>query len=311
VSTALTGGLLAAVLCAALTPLAGRLATRLGIVAGANPDVPTHTRPVPLLGGVAIVAGVAPVLAMAAAADPRWRALVLALVPLVLLGLYKDWAERPLSPILQLVVQGVAAGVLVWGGLRLDVLPHPAADAAASVFLCLWIVNSWNFIDVMDGLAASVAVVCAVTFALAAAHLGDRTAAAVSLAVAGGALGFLLHNRPPARIFMGDVGSFSLGLSFAALVLAMSSDVGSGAGALFLVAVPLADVAFSSLVRIRAGRSPLAGGAEHLCLRLLARGWKGPVIVAAASLAAAAGGTAGLFLLRQAYAPPAATTTTE
>jgi UDP-GlcNAc:undecaprenyl-phosphate GlcNAc-1-phosphate transferase len=311
VSAALAGALLAAVLCAALTPLAGRLASRLGIVAGANPDVPTHTRAVPLLGGVAILSGVAPVLAMAAAADSRWRAFALALVPLLLLGLYKDWAERPLSPALQLAVQGAAAGVLVWGGLRLDVLTHPAADAAASVFVCLWIVNSWNFIDVMDGLAASVAVVSAVAFALAAGHLGDRTAAAVAFAIAGGALGFLLHNRPPARIFMGDVGSFALGLSFAALVMATSRGVGSGAGALLLVAVPLADVAFSSLVRIRAGRSPLVGGAEHLCLRLLARGWRVPVILAAASIAAAAGGTAGLFLLRQDQAPPAATTTTE
>ncbi|HEY0150561.1 MAG TPA: hypothetical protein VGB92_01105, partial [Longimicrobium sp.] len=93
-SAALAGALVAAVVCAVLTPLAGRLALRLRIVAGANPDVPTHTRAVPLLGGVAIVAGMTPALALAAAADSRWRALALALVPLLLLGLYKDWAER-------------------------------------------------------------------------------------------------------------------------------------------------------------------------------------------------------------------------
>jgi UDP-GlcNAc:undecaprenyl-phosphate GlcNAc-1-phosphate transferase len=290
---ALFSAALAFAICVALVPGLGRLAGRYGFVAEPNPDVPTHSRPIPLLGGVAILAGQLPVLLFAAARDRVWLVVLTALLPVTLLGLYKDRVAAPLSPFLQILVQVASTVLLIGGGLRLDVIADPRIDAAVSAVVCLWVINAWNFVDVADGLAASLAIVCALGFAACLLALGDTLGAAVLAAVAGSSGGFLRFNRPPARIFMGDVGSFSLGLVFTATAFDVSRDPQSGAGALLLLAVPLLDVAVSAGRRLLAGRSPFQGGAEHVSLWLLSRGWRTTSVIAAASIVAIAFGLAG------------------
>ena len=275
----------AAVIAERVTPHAAALALRARCVAHPSPHVPTHTRAMPLLGGVAIVAGVAPWIAIAAAIDPRWCALPAALIPIAALGVYKDRVQAPVSPIAQLAVQAAAAACLWWGGLRVGARAG-AIDLAATVALVVAIVNAWNFLDVIDGLAASVAAPAAI----ALAALGDRAAALVAIALAGAALGYLRHNWPPARVFMGDLGSFGLGATFAALVLA-----GGGrtrAASLLALIVPLGELAFTIASRIAAGRSPLRGGGEHASLRLLRRGWPSARIDTLAGAITAAAGLA-------------------
>jgi UDP-N-acetylmuramyl pentapeptide phosphotransferase/UDP-N-acetylglucosamine-1-phosphate transferase len=271
--------LAAMIVAHAVTPAAGRLAHRVGCVAHANPDVPTHRRAVPLLGGLAIVAGLAPWLAVAAVREPRWVALAIALVPLVALGAYKDRVERPVAPVAQLIVQAIAAGVLWAGGFRVAG-GGVFGSAGLTIALAIVVINAWNFIDILDGLAASVAAASAVSFALGGS--------VVAAALAGASIGYVRHNWPPARIFMGDVGSFTIGLTFVALILDRPS--GCGGAAMLTMIVPLGDFAFTVVSRIAAGKSPMAGGAEHLPLRLIARGWSGVrVNVVACAVAIAAG----------------------
>ncbi len=290
---AAVAAVLAFCICGALVPGLARLADRYGFVAPPNPDVPTHSRPIPLLGGVAILAGVLPVLLWAAGFERVWLVVLAALFPVAALGLYKDRVGEPVSPFLQLLVQGASACILIAGELRLDLVSNPTLDAALTAVLCLWVINAWNFVDVADGLAGSLTVVCALGFVACLLVRHDPVGAAVLAAVAGSSGAFLRFNRPPARIFMGDVGSFSLGVLLSAAALLVSRDTRSAAGALLLLGLPLLDVAFSAALRLRAGRSPLRGGAEHLSLRLLARGWRTTAVVAAAALVSVALGVLG------------------
>jgi UDP-N-acetylmuramyl pentapeptide phosphotransferase/UDP-N-acetylglucosamine-1-phosphate transferase len=293
------GAVLAFLVCGVLVPVLSRLADRYGFVAPPNPDVPTHSRPIPLLGGIAMIAGELPVLLLAAVVDRVWLAVLVALAPVAVLGLYKDRVGEPVSPFIQLLVQAASTLILMAGGLRLDVVADPRLDGAITVVVCLWVINAWNFVDVADGLASSLAIVCALGFVACRLAVRDVVGAAVLAAVAGSSGAFLWFNRPPARIFMGDVGSFSLGVIFSASALLVSRDAQSGAGALLLLAVPLLDVAISAGLRLRAGRSPLWGGREHVGLGLLARGWRTTAVVAFASIVSIALGVAGFVAVAE------------
>jgi UDP-GlcNAc:undecaprenyl-phosphate GlcNAc-1-phosphate transferase len=215
------------------------------------------------------------------------------LVPVAVLGLLKDRGREPVSPFIQLLVQGASTLMLMAGGLRLDVVADRRLDGGLTAVVCLWVINAWNFVDVADGLAGSLAIVSAVGFVGCLLALRDGVGAAVLGAVAGSSAGFLRFNRPPARIFMGDAGSFSLGVVFAGSTLSVSGDARSGAGALLVLAVPLLEVAISVARRLGAGRSPFQGGPEHVSLSLLARGWPTAAVIAAASLVSIALGVAG------------------
>jgi len=258
---------------ALLTPLASRVAKKLGIVAHANPEVPTHTKTIALLGGMAILAGLLPVLLIAQRGDGRWRMVLLALFPVVLVGLYKDKVESPVSSLIQIGVQTLAVLPLLYGGLRLSVSGIVPVDLFLTIIASLWIMNSWNFLDVMDGLASGVATIIAALFAVIALRFGEIPLALVASSLAGCTFGFLLHNLPPAKIFLGDSGSFAIGLLFAVFTLFSSSGIRSMAACGLLLFVPLFDLVFASVARWRAGRSPVNAGAEHISLQLLNRGW--------------------------------------
>src|SRR5687768_7504322 len=117
-----------------------------GVLAPANPDVVTHDRPVPLLGGVAIMAGLACGL-LWLGFDPSLEARYLAGLSLVIgLGLFKDLRQREFSPTIQMLVQITAVGILV-----LDDPSSPPLYLTGRVLFGVLLINGINFIDVMDG----------------------------------------------------------------------------------------------------------------------------------------------------------------
>lgn len=287
------------VVVALATPIAGWVARRLNIIAHPNPDVVTHRQIIPLLGGAAILAAFLPLAWFAQQTDPRWKFVGLGMIPLLLLGLYKDKVQCAVSPILQIAVQILSVLPIIFAGMPFRWTGVFYFDFVLTVPFCLWIINAWNFLDVMDGLAGGVALVAALFFAMSTVHSGDGQLTFLAIGFAGCMAGFLLHNFPPAKIFLGDIGSFTLGLFFVACALfAPRGGTRILASVLFLF-VPLFDVVLTTLTRLRTGRSPGVGGREHLSLQLLSEGWSNWKVISAAYLLATIVGLAGIYFFAQ------------
>jgi UDP-GlcNAc:undecaprenyl-phosphate GlcNAc-1-phosphate transferase len=165
--------------------------------------------------------------------------------------------------------------------------------------------NAFNMLDNMDGLAAGVALIAAVLFAAAQAAVGSLFVPAVLLVLAGALGGFLVHNRFPARLFMGDAGSNFIGFVLGALTIAgtyyRSRPPFSPYGVLaplLVMAVPLYDMTSVVLIRIRAGRSPFLGDRSHFSHRLVERGLTPKQAVRTIDLVTLAGGLGALLLHR-------------
>ena len=231
---------------------------------------------------------------------------------LMLLGLADD--RRGLDWRLRLGVQTAVAVVLVALGWRMSLflewLNMPWLMAALSVLWIVGLVNSFNMLDNMDGLSAGVAAIAAAMFA-AMMLLTPRPdnnqpqlfVAGLLLVIVGSLLGFLWHNRPPARLFMGDAGSYLVGY-----LLAMATLTGTFAGVglpkhailgpLCVLAVPLYDTATVVWIRLRSGRSPFVGDKSHFSHRLVELGLTKTQAVLTIYLATATCGL-GALLLRQ------------
>ena len=320
-------GLLAVafVLSAGLCALARRWAERLGFL-----DRPGghkgHAAPVPLGGGVAVwlttlaMPAVGWLVAWAGggwlpaeiaryAAGVRSQggelAVILGLATVVMLmGLADD--RFALGWRLRLGIQ-VAAGVLLAvAGVRVTLFGlGPYVGGAVTVLWVVGLTNAFNFLDNMDGLAAGVGLIAASLFAVAQAAAGSLFVPAVLLGLVGALGGFLLHNRYPARLYMGDAGSNFLGFLLGALTVA-GTYYRQGAGVsrlsvltpLLVMAVPLYDTTSVVLIRLREGRSPFLGDRRHFSHRLVERGLTPPQAVRTIDLVTLACGLGALLLHR-------------
>ncbi|MBM3665280.1 MAG: undecaprenyl/decaprenyl-phosphate alpha-N-acetylglucosaminyl 1-phosphate transferase [Actinobacteria bacterium] len=271
----------AAIVVLILTPATMALARRLGAV-----DQPStrriHDRPVPRLGGPAIVLGFLLPALWFLPVDPAARGLVAGAVLIAALGMVDDILG--MQPAVKLVGQVACACVPVAAGLTIDHLTLPffgAFDLGAAQYplTILWfvaIVNIINFTDGMDGLAAGVVGIGATTFAIIAASLGRADPAILAAALAGACLAFLRYNFNPARTFMGDGGSMFLGFMLAGIAI---TGVMKSAAAIAIVlplvvlAIPILDTSFVILRRIKYGNPVYSADKSHFHHRFLAIGW--------------------------------------
>jgi UDP-GlcNAc:undecaprenyl-phosphate/decaprenyl-phosphate GlcNAc-1-phosphate transferase len=245
---------------AVAVPVCIVLARRLDVMDRPGPLKP-HATPVPYLGGLAVFAGVV---------VGGWVGRPLALVPLaaaLAIGVSDDRFGLP-AP-LRLVAQlGVGAVIAVTQPVHLPGWVGVPLVIATSVVL----INGFNLLDGLDMLCAGVGAAAAIGFAVVT-HGPARLLAA---SLTGALVAFLWYNRPPARIYLGDGGSYLLGASMTVL-LTYAWGVGvastNGVIALALLAVPVAEVACAMVRRRRSGRSLLAGDRGHPYDLLVARGW--------------------------------------
>ena len=256
------------------TPVLGRLAGRAGIVDHPKQDR-FHSRATPYLGGVAIAAGLLLVVLLVPGEPDQVAVVVVGALVLGGLGLVDD-VRGGLGPTVKLALEG-AAGAALWAvGIRAGIFDVPALDFGLTVGWVVVVTNAVNLLDNMDGVAAGVVAVAATGMFAIAADQGDFLVASMALAVAGGCLGFLRYNFPPASIFMGDAGTLFLGFLLAALGMKLDLiDPGTLARAVIpvlAVGVPLFDMALVILSRASSGRSIYRGGTDHSAHRLAARG---------------------------------------
>lgn len=318
-------GLLATafVLSALLCGVVRRVAPRFGLV-----DKPggrkAHRAPTPMGGGVGIWAAVLGTLALAAlvgsfgtglfpeSLQPYLRgtwsragelALILGLATVVMvMGLIDD--RTPLGWPIRLSVQFALALTFVLLGEQATFFnPVRWLTAAVTVLWIVGLTNSFNFLDNMDGLAGSVGLIAAALFAGAQIAVGSLFVPAVLLVLVGALGGFLVHNRPPARLFMGDAGSNFLGFLLGTLTVAGTftragySPFGALAP-LLVMAVPLYDTCSVILIRLREGRSPFQADRCHFSHRLVERGLTPARAVATIDLVTLAAGLGALLLHR-------------
>ena len=264
---------------AGAVPFLRRLAVATGFVdrPGAHKS---HHRPTPYLGGVGLIAGV--LTGMLVAHHLGVHVFVIALGAAVLgsVGLIDD--HRTVHPGIRLLLQIAAAGVPVAMGLRVSVTGVLAVDQAMTLVWIVGVTNAFNLLDNMDGLSSGVAAAAGLSVLSLAAIGGQGPAAEVSAAVVGACLGFLLYNRRPASIFMGDTGSLFLGFVVAVLAIEVDPNLAPPQSffvPLLVLGLPMLDTATVVLARVRRGHSVLRGGRDHLSHRLVALGLSpGPAV---------------------------------
>jgi UDP-GlcNAc:undecaprenyl-phosphate/decaprenyl-phosphate GlcNAc-1-phosphate transferase len=300
VSPVLAGGatvLLAAGLTAASVEPLRRLALRLGLTDRPGPTK-AHRRPTAYLGGLGIVLGtVGAATTFGAWIGWSWRSTVVlgAAVAVAMLGLVDD--ITPLRPSTRLLVESVVASAAAAAGYRLPLTGSPWADSALTVVCVVVLTNSFNLLDNMDAAAASITAASAGVLGAVALWYGAGPPAILLLGVAGSCLGFLVHNRPPARIFMGDAGSLFIGFLVVSCTAALAPRGGGPAAAVLLLAafVAVVDTTLVVISRHRDGRRVFSGGTDHASHRLHRLGL--PTGLVAAVLALTAGAAAVLAAL--------------
>lgn len=266
--------LVGALVAAVSTPLCARLAAARGLVVRPRADR-WHTRPTPLLGGLAMGLGVAIATALVAPeGGDRLPFVVIGAGVALALGLLDD--IRHLAPSTKLVGQVLAGGVLVVGGVRFELIPFEPLAFLVTVIWVVVLMNAINLMDNMDGLAAGIVAIAGVMLALTAS--GSTPAAAiVAAATTGAALGFLIHNFHPARVFMGDAGSMLLGYLLAAATLLHTATGAANVavaliGPLIVLGLPIFDTALVMGSRLWSGLPVSRGGRDHASHRLAALG---------------------------------------
>ena len=257
-----------------------RWAPRLGLV-----DVPTprkaHARTVPI-GGLALVVGVlggsVPFLT-ALGSEWGWSWVIGSLF-MAFMGTLDDRHHRGLSAWAKLAGQlGAALIPIAFGSFliaSLDLFGWEVSLGVLAVpFTLLWIVgitNALNLIDGLDGLACGQAFIAALALAGLSAQAGGDAALVLSSALLGGAFAFLVFNRYPAKLFLGDGGSYFLGFTLALLSVTAISDPREGSVPLLvsivLLGYPIADTLWAIVRRLRAGRSIFQPDAEHFHHRI-------------------------------------------
>jgi UDP-GlcNAc:undecaprenyl-phosphate GlcNAc-1-phosphate transferase len=268
---------------------------------------------VPYLGGVAIALGIT-ITTLAAVfiggnknlenTDQIKDLALTVLLPALLLGamgLIDDL--RSLSPwprlITQSVVGTVVALVIVNGGTTGTPFGTSSFNTAVTIFWIVGICNSINFFDNLDGAAAGAVAIAALGVFFIAFNRGQELVSALSIVTAGATIGFLLWNKSPAKIYMGDAGALFLGIIISVATIRLNPGIEPTWKSLtipvILLAVPLLDTCVAVFSRISRRVSPLTGGKDHLSHRLVRAGLTRPM--AAIALWAASGVCAVIAVL--------------
>jgi UDP-GlcNAc:undecaprenyl-phosphate GlcNAc-1-phosphate transferase len=313
-------GIAAFALTGLLTWPVRALAIRLGAMDAPNMARKTQAEPVPYLGGVAIALGISLITlgAVFVGADNfagenndqlKDLALTVLLPALVLgaMGLFDDL--RSLSPWPRLIVQTVVGTIVAFVIVENGTIGTPfgngdATDSgswintAVTIFWIVGICNSINFFDNLDGAASGAVAIAALGVFVIAFDRGQELVSALSIVTAGATIGFLMWNKSPAKIYMGDAGALFLGIIISVATIRLNPGITptwqSLAIPVMLLAVPLLDTCVAVFSRLARGLSPLTGGKDHLSHRLVRGGLTRRM--AAISLWSASGVTA-LFAL--------------
>src|SRR5215831_4152203 len=252
------------------TPMMRKAALQLGIVDRPDGLLKKHQEAVPYLGGVAVFMAFLLTVGVFTDFGQETLGLLLSGSIALMVGVIDDFGA--MTPSQKLLGQTLAAVVLVRSGtyIKLEFLPIWIA-VPLTVLWILAVTNALNIIDILDGLAAGVSAIAALSIAIANFMAGRAAVAFLSLVLAGSVLGFLRHNFHPAKIYLGDAGSLFIGFMLSALsmnagytranLLAVTSPI-------LILGIPLFDLTLVMWIRWRNGIPVMKGSPDHFALRL-------------------------------------------
>jgi UDP-GlcNAc:undecaprenyl-phosphate GlcNAc-1-phosphate transferase len=262
-----------------------KIALATNVVDNPNAAHKSHKKAVPYLGGVAIIIGIISIsysvsLISNFTSTTFWLATSV-LGPALVLGLIGLWDDiKNLSPLPRFIAQSIAgiftASVLI---ITNNVGSPTGSNIFDAVITIVWVVgicNSINFFDNLDGGAAGTVAISSATLAFLALTGDQYLIAALATVTTGATLGFLVWNKSPAKIYMGDAGALFLGVLLATLTIqfepSTNTQLGSYLMPVFLLAVPILDTTVAVVSRLRRHMSPFQGGQDHLSHRLIRAG---------------------------------------
>ena len=280
-----------------------------------------HEAPIPLAGGLAVLTGLLVPLAAAvvllkfnvipfAHTDAlvyglnkrklQLAAIALGAIGMTILGVLDD--KHELRPVHKFSGQLLIAVLVAAAGVRITLfVPNVAFSYAVTILWLLTVINAFNFMDNMNGLCAGLGAIGAGWFAVIAALDGQYLVALIAFLTCGALVGFLPHNFPTARAFLGDAGSHLTGYLLAVLAILphfyskLDPRPWAVISPLLVLAVPLGDLAWVVVLRWRLGKPFYIGDTNHLSHRLVRAGLNRRTAVLLIWLAAAVMG--GLALL--------------
>ena len=262
-----------------------RIAIATDVIDRPNSSHKSHKKPVPYLGGVAIIIGVISVSYSASlfssfSSDTFWLATSV-LGPALALGLIGLWDDiKNLKPLPRFIAQslaGIFTAVLL---VVTETVGNPTGskffDSLFTIFWVVGICNAINFFDNLDGGAAGSVAISSIALAYLAITGDQFLVAALATVTAGATLGFLVWNISPAKIYMGDAGALFLGVLIATLTIRLqpssNTSISSFLVPILLLAIPILDTSIAVLSRLRRDLSPFQGGQDHLSHRLIRAG---------------------------------------
>ncbi|KGG17912.1 Undecaprenyl-phosphate N-acetylglucosaminyl 1-phosphate transferase [Prochlorococcus sp. MIT 0602] len=277
-----------------LTPPLRRLGERLNIIDNPN-ERKQHKKPLVRIGGIAIFIGFFLALLFSIVLSGDWLSILNYKIFLIaiggafsffLIGLFDDLFE--ISPFYRLFFQ-VLLAIILWGfdirvqvidlswlSSNIEIISIP--DFFSLLITVIWIVgvtNSINWLDGLDGLASTILSINSIALIIICLSFNNYLFALYSAALLGSSLGFLRYNCQPALILMGDCGSYFLGFSLSIISIIGLSKENLGLNpllALLILFIPLADMVFVILNRLKSGRSPFHPDRSHIHHRMLAKG---------------------------------------
>jgi UDP-GlcNAc:undecaprenyl-phosphate/decaprenyl-phosphate GlcNAc-1-phosphate transferase len=307
------------VIAVVVTPLAGRLGCRLGMV-----DVPgprrLHQGAISRLGGVGLYVSFTAALVLLLILPQEWlplrqdpkeltrlTGLLIGCTFMAIVGLIDD--RYQLSPLPQFISQLAAAGIACLFLIFIERVMNPFSNGLLIFpwplivgFTFFWIVgmvNTVNWLDGLDGLAGGVTAIACAVLTIHMVREGQYSVALLPLALLGSLLGFLPYNFHPARVFMGSSGSFFLGFAVGTLSIISGAKM---ATVLLVMGVPIIDVAWQILNRLqRRTRTPWQGDLGHLHYKLLECGLSQRQIVGLMYAFSACFGLAALMISSRMY----------
>ena len=277
--------LIAYLLVGTLTPFIQRLAIAIDVMDRPDSSHKSHKLPVPYLGGLAIIIGVIATtyvtLIISNFTNSTFWLATSVLGPALFLGAIGLWDDlRNLQPLPRLIAQTIAgvftAGILIFTKSVGNPTGSVLFDTIITIIWIVGICNSINFFDNLDGGAAGTVAISSSILTFLALSTGQSLIAALSIVTAGATLGFLVWNKNPAKIYMGDAGALFLGVLIATLTIRLNPNsdtkLGSYFTPLFLLAIPILDTTVAVFSRLRRHMSPIQGGQDHLSHRLVRAG---------------------------------------